>query len=626
MKRLLQNRTVKFKIMVYNICIICVIGIIFSVTSYVTANKKAVQLAQNSVEYHVESISRYYQEVYEQMVNLVLNCAEREMFDLSSLGQLKTVEEKRKGLDYAKLAANFCAVTGYGDYITRLSIFDDNDVHISAGTALSSVDDGRRIRNAPWFDRELKKDMYDYRLDLVNSPFYKEVGMTIPIICKNSGYKDSDCSALFLSPRLYLDRLKEDDNGNTMLVTTYRGERIATLRESENQKEESDRLIDSILRREEERGTWQYQINGEPHLVSYNKESQSGALVIEIMDMANLKNDRLMLMQTVGLIFISCVLLGISMSFLFTNAVRKPIDRLVNHVDRIAKGDFSQEESLESQDEIGLIGKAVNTMSSQIEQLMDKRLEDEKEKSSLEIRMLQAQINPHFLYNTLDSIKWIAVIQKNSGIVKAVTALSKLLKNMAKGVDQRVTLREELDFVRDYVTIEKLKYVEMFDLEVDIGEEILYEARIVKLTLQPLVENAIFSGIEPGGKNGTIRIHAYEKDKCLCIDVRDDGIGIPEEKIPELLNHSEKLKGDQMSSIGMPNVDRRLKLIYGEEYGLSEVIVDIVETGSTLRENGLTVLEEVCPLSARMVVNQVSMRMENERITKLIQDLKGALV
>lgn len=85
---------------------------------------------------------------------------------------------------------------------------------------------------------------------------------------------------------------------------------------------------------------------------------------------------------------------------------------------------------------------------------------------------------------------------------------------MAKGVDQRVTLREELDFVRDYVTIEKLKYVEMFDLEVDIGEEILYEARIVKLTLQPLVENAIFSGIEPGGKNGTIRIHAYEKDKC----------------------------------------------------------------------------------------------------------------
>ena len=86
--------------------------------------------------------------------------------------------------------------------------------------------------------------MYSYRLDLVESPFYKEVGMAIPIICKNSGYKDSDWSALFLSPRLYLDRLKEDDNGNTMLVTTYRGERLATLREPVNLQEESGHLID----------------------------------------------------------------------------------------------------------------------------------------------------------------------------------------------------------------------------------------------------------------------------------------------------------------------------------------------------------------------------------------------
>lgn len=125
--------------------------------------------------------------------------------------------------------------------------------------------------------------------------------------------------------------------------------------------------------------------------------------------------------------------------------------------------------------------------------------------------MLQAQINPHFLYNTLDSIKWIAVIQKNSGIVKAVTSLSKLMKNMAKGVNQRITLREELDLVNDYVTIEKLKYAEMFDFQVEAQREELYGARIVKLTLQPLVENAIFSGIEPSGKSGTIRIRIREK-------------------------------------------------------------------------------------------------------------------
>ena len=200
---------------------------------------------------------------------------------------------------------------------------------------------------------------------------------------------------------------------------------------------------------------------------------------------------------------------------------------------------------------------------------MAERLEDEKEKGDLELKMLQAQINPHFLYNTLDSIRWIAVIQKSSGIVKMVTALSGLLKNMAKGFNEKVTLQKELDFLNDYVTIEKVKYVELFDLEVRVDEPELYEALVIKLTLQPLVENAIFNGIEPGGKHGTIVIHVYREHDCLVIQVRDDGVGIPKEKMDALLNHTEKVKGSSMSGIGLPNVDRRIKLNYGDQYGLS---------------------------------------------------------
>ena len=298
-------------------------------------------------------------------------------------------------------------------------------------------------------------------------------------------------------------------------------------------------------------------------------EGADGWYLSQVLSQQQFNQQRMVYLLLIVGISAAIISLGCLLTILLNKIISQPIKRLSLKIDAIADGDFSRDSEIEWNHELGSIGRGINNMSENIVTLMDKRVADEKQKKDLEYQILQSQINPHFLYNTLDSIKWIAVIQKNSGIVKAVTALSKLLKNMAKGVDQRVTLREELDFVRDYVTIEKLKYVEMFDLEVDIGEEILYEARIVKLTLQPLVENAIFSGIEPGGKNGTIRIHAYEKDKCLCIDVRDDGIGIPEEKIPELLNHSEKLKGDQMSSIGMPNVDRRLKLIYGEEYGLS---------------------------------------------------------
>ena len=183
--------------------------------------------------------------------------------------------------------------------------------------------------------------------------------------------------------------------------------------------------------------------------------------------------------------------------------------------------------------------------------------------------MLQAQINPHFLYNTLDSIKWIATVQKNTGIVQVVTALSSLLKNMAKGFNEKVTLRQELDFLENYIVIEKIRYIELFDVETQVDDDALYQAKIIKLTLQPIVENSIFSGIEPSGRFGLIRIHAWQEETSLCVSVEDNGIGIEPENIDKLLTDTSKITKSTMSGIGLPNVDRRLKLVYGEEYGLS---------------------------------------------------------
>lgn len=563
----MRNKTIQFKILTYNICMICLLGVIFSISSYVTAYQKVVLIAENSVDYHVRSISSYYKEVYEKMVNLVLNCGERDMVELKALGNMETAAEKKKGLEYSQLVNSFCAITGYDSYISKLCMFGESDIYISAGNAYSSVDGARIIRQAPWFERELGKDRYAYKLDLVDSPFYSEDEQLLPVVMKNGGYRTQDWTALFLSPKLYQDKLTRDSNGNGVIVSTHEGMWIACVEIGE-QREEYEQLIKELLENGKDEGQFERVIGQRKCFISYSQDERSGILVAEIMDMKSLKSDSMLLLQTVTLIFLACAGLGIILSFLFGNEVRKPIARLVEHVESMAEGKFSPDLSLESPDEIGTIGKAINAMGGEIERLMERRLEDEKEKSRLEIQMLQAQINPHFLYNTLDSIKWIALIQKNSGIVKAVTALSKLLKNMAKGVNQCITLKEELDLVNDYVTIEKLKYAEMFDFHVEAQREELYKARIVKLTLQPLVENAIFSGIEPSGKSGTIKVNIREEGRCLFVSVEDDGVGIAPDILPTLLEHTEKLKGDRMSSIGMPNVDRRLKLIYGEEYGL----------------------------------------------------------
>lgn len=569
MKGLFHVRTIKARLLWYNFCIICIIAVIFSVSSYLTSNKKAVEIATNSLQYHVESISYRYEMAYEEMVNIILNCTERDAFNLKLVGNLKTTEQKKTGLEYAKLAKNYCAITGYGEYIKRLSVFDDKGIMVQAGAALSSTDDWQRMRGASWFEAEQAKTMDQYRLEMREPLFHSETEQTIPIIHPLTGSGGREWAAVFLSPKLFQDELVGNDNGNEIMVVSYDGNRIASLHEKAEHREENDRLIAELLNGGRARGLFQQRIHGSDSMVSYEIYNRSGIMVLEILDLNTLKNDRLMILQTVILIFAACLAIGFVLSFIFSSQVRRPIDRLVRHINRIAAGDFVQDAAIESADEIGTIGKVVNTMAGQIEQLMDQRLEDEKEKSSLELKMLQAQINPHFLYNTLDSIKWIAVIQKNSGIVKVVTALSGLLKNMAKGFHEKVTVEKELEFVNDYVTIEKLKYVELFDVQIQIDDPSLKRAKIVKLTLQPLIENAIFSGIEPSGKNGTIQIHIYAEQGLLYLVVRDDGVGIAPEKIPTLLKDTERLRGDRMSSIGMANVDRRIKLTYGDEYGLS---------------------------------------------------------
>lgn len=183
--------------------------------------------------------------------------------------------------------------------------------------------------------------------------------------------------------------------------------------------------------------------------------------------------------------------------------------------------------------------------------------------------MLQAQINPHFLYNTLDSIRWIATMQKNSGIVQMVTSLSSLLRNMAKGFNEKVTLQQELEFLNDYVVIEKVRYLELFDLQTEVTSPQLYQAKIIKLTLQPLVENAIFNGIEPSGRTGLIKIRAWAEETVLYVSVTDNGIGMSPEQCEKVLTDTSRVTKSTMSGIGLPNVDRRFKLVYGDEYGLT---------------------------------------------------------
>ena len=273
-------------------------------------------------------------------------------------------------------------------------------------------------------------------------------------------------------------------------------------------------------------------------------------------------------------ILIGLVGIGLIMVKMMNDMIHKPLSRIRVKIGRISEGDFSRDETIESDHEIGEIGKGINDLSESVSKLLDSRVENEKQKRDLEYKMLQSQINPHFLYNTLNSIKMMSLAQGATGITEMTTSLASLLRSISKGTSLLVPISEELSLVKNYFTIQNLRYGGMIRLNVNVDDDRIMNAQILKFTLQPIVENAIFHGLEPKGGTGTIDIHAYyvphgDDPADICIDVTDDGVGIPEEQCLTLLNDREgENRSEFFKEIGISNVHKRLKYEFGEQYGL----------------------------------------------------------
>jgi len=262
---------------------------------------------------------------------------------------------------------------------------------------------------------------------------------------------------------------------------------------------------------------------------------------------------------------LAIILMGIIVILSLGQTISKPVAQLRQKIDAIAGGDFSQTPSLESRSELGIVGQGVNRLSRDIAVLMENRIKDEHQKRDLEYRMLQSQITPHFLYNTINSIKWMATLQGADGIVEMVTSLSRLLMTISKDIRKVVSLEDELTLLDDYLVIQKYRYGNSIVLTNEI-EEVFNQTQIPRFSLQPLVENAIFHGIRPKGQGHIVLSAVYDDDDVL-ITVTDDGVGISRELIHKF--KEEAPDSDTILNLGLRNVDSRLRYAFGENYGLS---------------------------------------------------------
>jgi two-component system sensor histidine kinase YesM len=218
-----------------------------------------------------------------------------------------------------------------------------------------------------------------------------------------------------------------------------------------------------------------------------------------------------------------------------------------------------------SNDEIGMLGEGFNNLMEKVQELMKEIYNEQKWKREYEFKLLQSQIKPHFLYNTLETIISFIKLDMKENAVKTTKSLAGFYRtSLSKGNDI-ITISNEVDLNSNYLSIQKLRYTEYLDYKLEFDEEIL-KYSIPKLTLQPLIENSIYHGLKQKEEKGHLIIKGYKEDNKIKIEVIDDGVGISKDRIYSLLNPSNEV--DKSIDFGISSINSRLKLLYGEKYGL----------------------------------------------------------
>jgi len=249
-------------------------------------------------------------------------------------------------------------------------------------------------------------------------------------------------------------------------------------------------------------------------------------------------------------------------------SLMNPIENLLRMSNRISEGDFSSRTELSATDEFNDLAAGMNTMSEKIEILLEQSVEEQKQRQMMEHKILQEQIKPHFLYNTLDAIIWAAEADNMTDVITLVGSLSTFFRiSLSRGIDY-IPINDEIEHVRNYLIIQQIRYRDVLSYEIIVDDDIP-DKKILKLLLQPIVENALYHGIKNTRERGKIIVSVKNEKGKVRFSVKDNGIGMKKNTLEELIhdiNHDSGEKG-----YGLYNVNRRLKLYYGLSEGIEVV-------------------------------------------------------
>lgn len=451
---------------------------------------------------------------------------------------------------------SICLVTNNGTYYYA----DNNSKNVSIRKILpyeKVLESARKGSGKPvWFidsDRRVVRNIYMART-VYNRDNYRENGLLVLLVNKE-----------------FLDSVYQGLTGNlrNIAIVSAGNEQIAS-RNTGDAYIFSDRLIDSLTADKGERLDEKAGI-----FVSYIRMKSPDWKIVAYITLDELYKDAYALRRNIIMLcIISVVLLSVFSAFIAIDFV-KPINRLVKGMKKVQKGDSNVYVQDDRKDELGFLNKTFNEMSGEINHLVNWVYREQLTRKEAELKALQSQINPHFLFNTLEAINWMAQLNNIPEISKTVSDLSELMEASIGRDDRLITVEEEFTYADKYISLLKRRFENRIEMIRNVEADVL-GIKIPRLLIQPLIENAVYHGLEKTRAKGVITLNASRTEGVLSIEVVDNGAGMAEDEL-EALN--EKLSMDnntyfkslgnkKTKSIGIENVNRRIKLFYGESYGL----------------------------------------------------------
>jgi two-component system sensor histidine kinase YesM len=317
------------------------------------------------------------------------------------------------------------------------------------------------------------------------------------------------------------------------------------------------------------RGSLRANVDGREVLYTAYPSAKTGWIVVVVSAMSDLLSGTRRAVYIFTLLAILCFAAAILLSQAVSLRISRPIESLRLSMQRVERGDFDMDITVNCANEVFQLARDCDIAVKKVRDLITQNRKDAEQRRILELRALQAQINPHFLYNTLDSIIWMIELGENEQAIEVTSCLARFFRIGINRGSEVIPIRTEIDYLETYLTIQKTRYKDKLDYEVSFQPEIR-DCLILKLLVQPLVENAIYHGIKNKEAPGMVRVSGSAEGGDILIRVTDDGMGMDAERLAALgrLLASGESEAPE-AGVGVRNVQERIKLFFGEGYGLS---------------------------------------------------------